>query len=95
MNAANPILQIALSFALVCYGIACLVMLWRLVYGPSAPDRILALDCLYTLGMLTMLTLGIRNMSTVYFEAALLIAMTGFVSTAALAKFILRGEVIE
>ena len=91
----NPILQVALTFTLVCYGIAMLPMLWRLITGPAAQDRVLALDNMYLIGMLVTLTLGIRNMSTMYFEAALMIAMTGFVSSAALAKFLLRGEVIE
>ena len=55
----------------------------------------MALDCLYINGMLMMLVLGINYASNVYFEAALLIALFGFVSSTALAKFLLRGEVIE
>ncbi len=88
-------LQATLTFALVCYGVASLPALWRLIHGPSAQDRVLALDFMYALGMLTTLTLGIRNSSEMYFEAALLIALTGFVSSLALGKFLLRGEVIE
>ena len=63
--------------------------------GPRAQDRVLALDFLYIVGMLMMLVLGIRYASNMYFEAALLIALFGFVSSVALAKFLLRGEVIE
>jgi multicomponent K+:H+ antiporter subunit F len=88
-------MHIALSFALVSYGVAGLSALWRLVRGPSAQDRVLALDFLYMLGMLITLVLGIRNSSNMYFEAALIIALMGFVGSSALSKFLLRGEVIE
>ncbi|MFL6580550.1 MAG: K+/H+ antiporter subunit F [Burkholderiales bacterium] len=67
----------------------------RLLRGPSAQDRVLALDFMYVNSMLAMLALGIRYASDVYFEAALLIALFGFVSSSAMAKFLLRGEVIE
>jgi multicomponent K+:H+ antiporter subunit F len=67
----------------------------RLVKGPRAQDRILGLDTLYVNAMLLLLTFGIRNASTIYFEVALVIALLGFVTTVALAKFLMRGEVIE
>ena len=67
----------------------------RLLRGPSAQDRILALDTLYINGMLTILTLGIKLGSAIYFDIALLVALFGFVGSAAMAKFLLRGEVIE
>ena len=70
----------------------CLV---RLLRGPAAQDRVLAMDLICTLAMLVLLVLAIRYRSTMYFEAALLIAVFGFVSAAAMAKFLLRGEVIE
>jgi len=76
-------------------GMAMLCAVWRLLRGPRAQDRVLALDTLYVNAMLLVLTLGIRTGTTLYFEAALIIALLGFVSTAALAKFLLRGEVIE
>jgi multicomponent K+:H+ antiporter subunit F len=63
--------------------------------GPRAQDRVLGLDTLYVNAMLLILTFGIRSGSTIYFEAALVIALLGFVSTVALAKFLMRGEVIE
>ncbi len=63
--------------------------------GPTAQDRVLALDSVYLNGMLIILVIGIRYRSDVYFEAALLIALFGFVSSVSLAKFLLRGEVIE
>jgi multicomponent K+:H+ antiporter subunit F len=63
--------------------------------GPRAQDRVLGLDTLYLNAMLLILTFGIQSGSTIYFEAALVIALLGFVSTVALAKFLMRGEVIE
>jgi multicomponent K+:H+ antiporter subunit F len=80
----------------LCIFVAAMVLtLIRLFKGPSAQDRVLALDYLYVIGMLMMLVLGIRYASDMYFEAALLIALFGFVGSFALAKFLLRGEVIE
>ncbi|MGB3833040.1 MAG: K+/H+ antiporter subunit F [Mesorhizobium sp.] len=68
---------------------------WRMVRGPRAQDRVLAFDALYVNGMLLLLVFGIRTGTALYFEMALVIALLGFVSTAALAKFLMRGEVIE
>jgi multicomponent K+:H+ antiporter subunit F len=67
----------------------------RMVRGPRAQDRVLALDALYVDGMLLLLTIGIRTGSILYVEAGLVIALLGFASTAAFARFLLRGEVIE
>ena len=91
----NPILAWALSLALALLALAMLLTLVRLLKGPTAQDRVLALDCLALNGMLLMLVLGIHQGSSNYFEAALLIALLGFVSSMAMAKFLLRGEVIE
>lgn len=91
----TPLLFWALKGALFLLAVAMLCALARLMMGPTAQDRITALDCLYINGMLMMLTLGIVYSSAVYFEAAMLIALFGFVGTTALAKFLLRGEVIE
>jgi len=91
----SSVLSSATVFALGCYAIASLLVLVRLVSGPRAQDRVLALDLLYLHGMLVMLVLGIRHASDTYFEGALLIALFSFVSSSAMAKFILRGEVIE
>lgn len=85
----------ALSLAILLLAIAMVLTLVRLLRGPNACDRVLALDCMYLNGMLLVLVLGMRYSSTVYFEAALLIALFGCVSTTAMAKFLLRGEVIE
>ena len=91
----TTLLASAILVALACYSVAMVLALLRLLRGPSAQDRVLALDFLYVNGMLVMLTLGIFFASGMYFVAALLIALFGFVSSAALAKFLLRGEVIE
>ncbi len=84
-----------ITLAQALLGLAMLLATIRLLLGPRAQDRVLAFDTLYVNGMLLVLTHGIRTGSALYFEAALAIGMLGFVSTAALAKFLLRGEVIE
>jgi multicomponent K+:H+ antiporter subunit F len=68
---------------------------YRVIKGPRAQDRVLALDTLYVNAAILLLVFGIRTGSTHYFEASLVVALLGFVSTAALAKFLMRGEVIE
>ena len=88
LDGAIFVAQIALAVAMGCAAI-------RLLRGPRVQDRVLAMDTLYVNTMLLILTFGIRTGNTLYFEAALVIAALGFVSTAALAKFLLRGEVIE
>jgi multicomponent K+:H+ antiporter subunit F len=85
----------AVTAALLLYGIAMLLALRRLFRGPRAQDRVVALDFMAVLAMLVLLALAIRYDSSMYFEAALLVALFGFVSSAAMAKFLLRGEVIE
>lgn len=68
---------------------------WRVITGPRAQDRILAMDTLYQSGMLLVVAFGVRTGSGLYFYAALIIGMLGFASTVAMAKFLMRGEVIE
>lgn len=89
------ILAWAIYFALACFSLAMIFATVRLLRGPFAQDRVLALDSLYISGMLTVLTLGIGFGSSVYFDIALLIGLFGFVGATAMAKFLLRGEVIE
>ena len=91
----SPLLSHAITATLILYGVAILLALWRVLRGPTAQDRVLALDFIYLIAMLIILVIGIRYGSNMYFEAALLIALFGFVSSAAMAKFLLRGEVIE
>jgi multicomponent K+:H+ antiporter subunit F len=80
--------QILLVAALGCAA-------FRVLYGPRAQDRVLGLDTMYVNAAILLLVFGIRTGSTVYFEAAFIIVLLGFVATAALAKFLMRGEVIE
>ena len=82
--AAQILLVLAMSFSL-----------FRMAYGPRAQDRVLGLDTFYVNGMLLLVTIGIRTGSVLYFEASLIIALLGFAGTVALAKFLMRGEVIE
>jgi multicomponent K+:H+ antiporter subunit F len=85
----------AITTAQVMLGLAMGCATWRIVAGPRAQDRVLGLDTLYVNAMLMLLTFGVQTGRTVYFEAALIIALLGFVGTVALAKFLMRGEVIE
>lgn len=88
MNAVLILSQVLIALAMV-------FTVYRLLRGPHAQDRVLALDTLYVNALILMVITGIRTGSLLYFEAALVIGMLGFVATVALAKFLLRGEVIE
>lgn len=92
---ATAVLNLAVGFLLVCILLAMLFSTVRLVLGPGAQDRVLALDTMWMCGMLLALGLGLRHGSQMYFEIALLVALVGFASTVALTKFLLRGELIE
>jgi len=91
----TSVVTFAIWFAQACIVLAMVCCTIRLVLGPTAQDRILALDTLWMCAMLLALMLGIRFANQVYFELAMLIALTGFVSSIALAKFLMRGEIIE
>ena len=91
----SQVLNIAIFFALGCFVIAMSMAVYRLAFGPSMADRVLALDAMYINGMLVLLTLGLRFGSPLYFDIGLLICIFGFVGSVAMAKFLLRGEVIE
>ena len=82
-------------FAQMCFVLAMVFTAIRLIRGPAAQDRVLALDALYVNGMLSILMLGVRSTSTIYFDMAVLISLFAFVGSMALTKFLLRGEVIE
>ncbi len=88
-------LNIAVYIAFGLVSIALLLAFWRLLMGPTTPDRILALDTLYVDTVALLVLFGIHLNSNLYFEAALLIAMIGFVGTVALSKFVTRGDIIE
>ncbi|MFC0242997.1 K+/H+ antiporter subunit F [Rhodopseudomonas telluris] len=92
---SSLVLTVSIGLAQVMLVVAMGCATYRVLSGPRAQDRVLGLDTLYVNAMLLMLTIGIRTGSSVYFEAALIIALLGFVGTVALAKFLMRGEVIE
>jgi multicomponent K+:H+ antiporter subunit F len=85
----------ALIFAYACFGLGLLMNLWRLALGPSTADRILALDTMVINAIAIVMLMGVDYGASIYFEASMLLAMVGFVSTVAFAKFVLRGDVIE
>ncbi len=88
-------IDLALSFALGCFGLGLLMNLFLLLRGPGLPDRVLAVDTMVINIIALIVLYGIRSGSGINFEAAMLFAMTGFVSTVAFSKFMLRGDVIE
>jgi multicomponent K+:H+ antiporter subunit F len=88
-------LKIAVTIAFICIATALLLSFYRLLRGPSMPDRILALDTMYINTTALLVLFGIHLDLTVFFEAALLIALMGFVGTVALCKYLLRGDIIE
>ena len=88
-------LSLALDIALGMLALSMTLCFLRLAAGPTLPDRILALDTLYVNAIAFLVTFGLRIDSKVYFEAALLIAMFGFVGTVALAKYLMRGDIVE
>ncbi|MBU0554683.1 MAG: K+/H+ antiporter subunit F [Alphaproteobacteria bacterium] len=88
-------IEAALIFAFVCVALAVLLNLYRLLRGPTRGDRILALDTMVINAIALIILFGIYETSTTYFEAALLLAMVGFVGTVAYCKFLLRGDIVE
>ncbi|MBN9069350.1 MAG: K+/H+ antiporter subunit F [Rhizobiales bacterium] len=93
MSAVILVWSLAIAQAMLVLAMACNA--YRIIHGPRAQDRVLCLDAMYVNAMLLILTFGIRTGSALYFEGALAIAIIGFASTVALAKFLMRGEVIE
>ena len=88
-------IEAALLFAAACYGVALLIDLWRIALGPDAADRILALDTMVINAIALLALFGIHKGTTMYFEASMIIAMTGFISTVSYTRFLLRGDIIE
>lgn len=91
----TPVLALAIEVALVAVAVAMALCGWRLFRGPGPADRLLALDTLYVGTVAAVLLLGLRSGSAVLFEAALMIALLGFVSTVALARHLARGRLVE
>ncbi|EIJ33872.1 K+/H+ antiporter subunit F [Thiothrix nivea] len=88
-------LSMVLPWAFGMVSLALLLSLYRLLVGPDVPDRILALDTLYLNTIALLVLFGLMQGSALYFEAALLIAVMGFVGTIALSKYLLRGDIME
>ncbi len=95
MIIALEFLEIAMIITFITLALAQIMSMVRLVIGPTPGDRILALDTMVINGLGLVITLGIYQGTQIYFEVSLLIAMLGFVSTVALARFLLRGDIIE
>ncbi|WP_240989187.1 K+/H+ antiporter subunit F [Salipiger mangrovisoli] len=89
------IVTYALIFAFAAVSLSLLLTMIRLVKGPGPGDRILALDTLSINAVALIILVGIAGATQIYFEAAMIIAMLGFVSTVAVARFVLRGDIIE
>ena len=89
------LLVTVLPWAAGAFVVALVLAGWRLLRGPTLADRILALDTLYVNSVALLVLIGIYFDTAVFFEVALIIAMMGFVSTVALAKYLLRGDIIE
>ena len=88
-------MNFALLFGIACIGLAMALNVYRLIAGPDATDRVVALDTLYINAIVMLVLVGIRLDTATFFEAALLIAMMGFVGTVTLAKYLRRGSIIE
>lgn len=92
---SGGVLEAALAFGFAALGLALAMNLWRLFKGPGVADRILALDTMVINAIGLIVLIGIATDSATSFEAALLLAMVGFVGTVSYAKFLLRGDIIE
>lgn len=88
-------IQIAIVGSMMIVGVSMLMALWRVLRGPSVPDRILGLDTLNIAAIAELMLFGMYLDSTVYFEAALIIALLGFVSTVVLSKYVMRRDIVE
>jgi multicomponent K+:H+ antiporter subunit F len=86
---------IALTFAFACFGLGLLMNIYRLISATTQGDRILALDTMVINSIAILALFGILKGTTVYFEASMIIAMTGFISTVSYTRFLLRGDIIE
>jgi multicomponent K+:H+ antiporter subunit F len=88
-------IDLFIAGGLVVVGVAMLLALWRLVRGPTAPDRILALDTLYVATIALLVLFGMYLDTEIYFEVALIIAMLGFFGTVVLSKYVVRRDIVE
>ena len=89
------VLQIALDIGIGAVTLSLLLCGWRLLRGTTMPDRVLALDTLYLAVVALVVMLGLRWQTPLLFEAALIVALLGFIGTVALARYLSRGDVVE
>ena len=92
---STSILTVALMISKSFLTLAMAAAAFRILRGPRAQDRVLGMDTLYVNAMLLLLVFGLDSGTTLYFEVGLVIGLLGFVATVAMAKFLMRGEVIE
>lgn len=88
-------IQYAVLYAFICLALALCLNLWRLLKGPSFGDRIVAMDTMVINAIAVIVLIGIATASGTYYEAALLLAMVGFIGTVSYCKFLLRGDIVE
>lgn len=88
-------IETALTFAFGCFGLAMLMNLWKIITADGVGDRVLALDTMVINSIAILVLMGISEGTEIFFEATMIIAMLGFVSTVAYARFMLRGNIIE
>ncbi|MCT4578600.1 MULTISPECIES: K+/H+ antiporter subunit F [Donghicola] len=89
------IISYALDFAFICFGLGLLLTLYRVIFAPGVGDRVLALDTMVINAIAILVLQGIQQGTEIFFEAAMVVAMLGFVGTVAYARFMLRGNIIE
>jgi len=95
LNNASDLMHLSLIVAFIAIGLAQIMAMIRLIIGPDSGDRILALDTMVVNSIGLIVLIGIAQGTRIYFEASMIIAMLGFVSTVAYARFVLRGDIIE
>ncbi|MCH2067541.1 K+/H+ antiporter subunit F [Shimia sp.] len=88
-------ITMALYFGFACFGLGMLMCVFRIAKGPTAADRILALDTIVINAIALLILYGVHKGTAIYYEASMLVAMVGFVSTVAYCRFVLRGDIIE
>ena len=91
----SVVIQTGADIALAMLALAMLLCLFRLLRGPSIADRVLALDTLYINSLAGLMVAGVRLDDPTFFDAAIVIGMLGFIGTEAVAKYLLRGDIIE
>lgn len=95
MSLSQAIIFWSATAAQTMLAVAMTIAAFRLFRGPRAQDRVIAIDMMYNLALLQLAVLGVKTGNPLYFPVIAIIAIVGFVSSVALSKFLMRGEVIE